>query len=84
MQQDTSADAISRGPAPGESKGESDANAVTLEHLEDEPAPHLHIKTFLIVAVSGFECQNYGLLSCFCTWKLTRVARPCPLSPLPS
>ncbi|RVX74921.1 hypothetical protein B0A52_01198 [Exophiala mesophila] len=54
MQQDTSADAISRGPAPGESKGESDANAVTLEHLEDEPAPHLHIKTFLIVAAVSF------------------------------
>ena len=36
-------------------KSDSHGNAVTLEYVEDEPAPHLHLKTFLIVAVSLYR-----------------------------
>lgn len=52
MPADRAIDEISPGQASDESKSESHANAVTLEHLEEELEPHLHLKTFLIIAVS--------------------------------
>lgn len=52
MQEHKAVDEISRGEVPDKSKSDSDGNAVTLEHIEDEPTPRLHLKTFLIVAVS--------------------------------
>jgi hypothetical protein len=36
----------------GETKHESHEQAITLEHIEGEVAPRLHLKTFSIVAVS--------------------------------
>jgi hypothetical protein len=53
MQEDKAIDEISRGEAHNKSKGDLHEDTVTLEHIEDEPAPHLHLKTFLIVAVSA-------------------------------
>lgn len=35
----------------GESKSDSQATAVALEYVEEEPEPHLHLKTWLILAV---------------------------------
>ena len=51
----TGADEISGAGNPSESKGDSHAHAATLEHIEDEPEPQIHLKTILIIAVSLFR-----------------------------
>ncbi|KEF62407.1 uncharacterized protein A1O9_00379 [Exophiala aquamarina CBS 119918] len=54
MQEDKAIDEISPKETQNKDKGELSEDTVTLEHVEDEPAPHLHLKTFLIVAAVSF------------------------------
>src|SRR4051812_6178739 len=51
MQEDKSVASGSPGENIREYKGDNDANTATMEHFEIEPAPHLHLKTYLLVAV---------------------------------
>jgi hypothetical protein len=52
MQENKTIDDVSHGEVAHETKAVSEKNAVSLHHFEDAPEPHLHLKTFLIVAVS--------------------------------
>ncbi|KAL6245159.1 hypothetical protein RBB50_007934 [Rhinocladiella similis] len=54
MQADKSIDAISHVEGREESKTDSQAEANTFECIEEEPEPHLHLKTWLIVAAVSF------------------------------
>lgn len=55
MQADKAIDAISHTERREEPKSDSQAETNTFECIEEEPEPHLHLKTWLIVAVSLYE-----------------------------
>lgn len=55
MQADKAIDAISHTERREEPKSDSQAEANTFESIEEEPEPHLHLKTWLIVAVSLYK-----------------------------
>ncbi|KAK5050470.1 hypothetical protein LTR84_003751 [Exophiala bonariae] len=54
MQKDKSVTPGSPGENVREYKGDNDASTATMEHFEIEPAPHLHLKTYLLVAAVSF------------------------------
>lgn len=63
MQADKSIDAISHVEGREESKTDSQAEANTFECIEEEPEPHLHLKTWLIVAVSLYKLILSALIA---------------------
>lgn len=57
MEADKAIDVISGVEGREESKTDSQAKANTFEYIEEEPEPHLHLKTYLIVVVSPPPCK---------------------------
>ncbi|KAJ9632754.1 hypothetical protein H2204_007629 [Knufia peltigerae] len=54
MEADKAIDVISGVEGREESKTDSQAKANTFEYIEEEPEPHLHLKTYLIVVAVSF------------------------------
>lgn len=77
MQSDKASDGISDPERREEPKIDSQAKANTLEYVEEEPEPQLHLKTYLIVAVSLYGTILSHLTSNLCS-------RPSLFSHLPN
>lgn len=55
------ANAASQADSPQDLKGESHGQAATVEHIEGEAEPHIHLKTILILAVSLLRLPSVPL-----------------------